>query len=46
MPTALYRYIWQTSGRDQLWLSLLSTAVFLLTLIPLELQRRVVNAAV
>jgi ABC-type bacteriocin/lantibiotic exporter with double-glycine peptidase domain len=46
MPKGLYRYIWQTSSRDQLCLSLLSTVVFLLTLIPLELQRRVVNAAV
>jgi ABC-type multidrug transport system fused ATPase/permease subunit len=46
MPQGLYRYIWQTSGRDQIWLSILSTAVFLLTLVPLELQRRVVNAAV
>ena len=42
----LYRYIWQTSARDQIVLSVLSACVFLLELAPLELQRRIVNAAV
>jgi ABC-type multidrug transport system fused ATPase/permease subunit len=42
----LYRYIWKISARDQVILSILSTCVFLLELAPLELQRRIVNAAV
>ena len=42
----LYRYIWSTSSRSQLVLSGLSIAVFLLELVPLELQRRIVNGAV
>jgi ABC-type multidrug transport system fused ATPase/permease subunit len=46
MVRELYRYIWKVSARDQVFLSLLSTAVFLLELAPLELQRRIVNAAV
>jgi ABC-type bacteriocin/lantibiotic exporter with double-glycine peptidase domain len=45
MPRSLYRYIWQVSGRDQILLSLLAVAVFLLDLAPLELQRRIVNGA-
>lgn len=46
MVKDLYRYIWKISARDQLFLSILSTGVFLLELAPLELQRRIVNAAV
>ena len=42
----LYRYIWSTSSRNQIYLSALSIAVFLLELAPLELQRRIVNGAV
>jgi ABC-type bacteriocin/lantibiotic exporter with double-glycine peptidase domain len=45
MPDGLYRYIWQVSGRDQIFLSLLAVGVFLLDLAPLELQRRIVNGA-
>ena len=46
MVKDLYRYIWNVSARQQVVLSLLSTGVFLLELAPLELQRRIVNAAV
>ena len=46
MVKHLYRYIWTVSARDQVLLSMLSTAVFVLELIPLELQRRIVNNAV
>jgi len=42
----LYGFIWRTSARDQMALIALSTGVFLLELAPLELQRRIVNAAV
>ncbi len=42
----LYRYIWKVSARSQVILSALSIAVFLLELVPLELQRRIVNGAV
>jgi len=42
----LYRYIWRTSGREQIGLAVLSTIVFLLDLAPIELQRRIVNEAI
>lgn len=42
----LYRYVWKVSGREQVILSVLSVALFLLELAPLELQRRIVNDAV
>lgn len=43
---ALYRYVWRTSARSQVVLTVLAVAVFLLELAPLELQRRIVNNAV
>ena len=42
----LYRYIWKVSARDQVLLSLLAVSLFLIELVPLELQRRIVNGAV
>jgi ABC-type multidrug transport system fused ATPase/permease subunit len=45
MPAGIFGYVWRTSRRHQVWLALLSVAVFLLTLGPLELQRRIINSA-
>lgn len=45
LPASIFGYVWQTSGRHQIWLALLSIAIFLLTMGPLELQRRIVNSA-
>ena len=45
-PENLDRYIWQAGGRAQILLALLSTVIFLLDLVPLELQRRIVNEAI
>jgi ABC-type multidrug transport system fused ATPase/permease subunit len=42
----LFGFIWRTSGRDQIFLCLIATSVFLVDLVPLELQRRITNAAV
>jgi hypothetical protein len=42
----LFRFVWQMSARDQVFLSLLAISVFLVDLVPLELQRRITNAAV
>ena len=42
----LYGYIRETSGRAQVLLGLLSIFIFLLDLVPLELQRRIVNDAI
>jgi ABC-type multidrug transport system fused ATPase/permease subunit len=42
----LFRFVWKMSGRDQIYLSLLAIAIFLIDLGPLELQRRIINAAV
>src|SRR5687767_7752947 len=46
MVKELYRYIWKVSARDQVLLSLLAVSLFLIELVPLELQRRIVNGAV
>jgi len=46
IPGELWTYIRRSSFRDQVWLSVLTVLVFLLTLAPLELQRRVVNDAI
>ena len=45
LPETLFGYIGRLSGRHQLALAGLSIAVFALTAIPLELQRRIVNDA-
>jgi ABC-type multidrug transport system fused ATPase/permease subunit len=41
-----YRYIWKVSARQQVLLSLFAVVLFLVELAPLELQRRIINAAV
>jgi ABC-type multidrug transport system fused ATPase/permease subunit len=43
MPDHIYRYVLATSGWHQLVLVALTVAVFLLEVVPLELQRRIVN---
>lgn len=42
----LYGYIWATCARAQVLLALLSVFICLLDLVPLELQRRIVNDAI
>jgi ABC-type bacteriocin/lantibiotic exporter with double-glycine peptidase domain len=42
----LFRFVWKLSARDQIFLSLLAVGVFLVDLVPLELQRRIANSAV
>ncbi|MBS0336462.1 MAG: ABC transporter ATP-binding protein [Proteobacteria bacterium] len=46
MPRTLFGYIWKISGRHQMALVPLSITVFLLSTVPLELQRRIVNDAI
>jgi ABC-type multidrug transport system fused ATPase/permease subunit len=46
LPRTLFGYIWQVSARHQIALCLLAVTVFLLTTVPLELQRRIVNDAI
>src|SRR3984957_17925051 len=43
MPCNIFRYVLKTSGWHQLFLLLLTVGVFLLEVVPLELQRRIVN---
>lgn len=43
IPANIYSYVLATSGWHQLALVVLTVAVFLLEIVPLELQRRVVN---
>ena len=46
MPRTLLGYILRASAHHQAGLCLLSVAVFLLSAVPLELQRRIVNDAI
>jgi ABC-type bacteriocin/lantibiotic exporter with double-glycine peptidase domain len=46
MPAKLYRYVIDSTGPHQLALLALTVVVFLLEVVPLELQRRIVNDAV
>jgi ABC-type multidrug transport system fused ATPase/permease subunit len=43
IPPTLFRYVWATSRWHQVSLVVLTVAVFLLEIVPLELQRRAVN---
>ncbi len=45
MPRSLFAYAWTTSRRHQLALGAMAITIFLLTMGPLELQRRIVNSA-
>jgi ABC-type multidrug transport system fused ATPase/permease subunit len=46
LPSNIYRYVWEASGWHQLPLVALTACVSLLEVVPLELQRRIVNDAV
>jgi ABC-type multidrug transport system fused ATPase/permease subunit len=46
LPSNIYRYVRTTSGWHQLFLVLLTVCVFLLEVVPLELQRRLVDGLV
>ena len=46
LPAKLLRYILQSSGLHQIFLLALTVSVFLIEVVPLELQRRIVNDAV
>jgi ABC-type bacteriocin/lantibiotic exporter with double-glycine peptidase domain len=46
LPRNIYRYVLETSGWHQLCLIILTVAVFLLEIVPLELQRRIVDDVV
>jgi ABC-type multidrug transport system fused ATPase/permease subunit len=43
LPQTIFRYVLDTSAHHQALLLLLTVAVFLIELVPLELQRRIVN---
>jgi ABC-type multidrug transport system fused ATPase/permease subunit len=43
LPPTIFRYVLETSGYHQVFLLLLTVAVFLIELVPLELQRRIIN---
>lgn len=46
LPSNIYRYVWQASGWHQVPLVMLTVCVSLLEIVPLELQRRIVDDAV
>lgn len=43
---SLLRYVWRMSGPHQVWVCLLALIVASLSMVPLELQRRIINNAV
>lgn len=45
LPETIFGYVWKVSREGQIWLCVGSAASFLLALVPLEMQRRVVNEA-
>lgn len=45
MPTSFYRYVWLTSRNDQIRIILVIAVVAPLAMVPLELQRRIVDHA-
>jgi ABC-type bacteriocin/lantibiotic exporter with double-glycine peptidase domain len=46
MPRTIVEYVLRFTGKHQAGLAILSVSVFLLSAVPLELQRRIVNAIV
>ena len=46
LPDGLLRYVWQEGAWQQIRLCLLAGLVFPLTMVPLELQRRIVDRAI
>lgn len=46
MPLTFFAFVCQTSAWSQVKISLLAIAVFVLNTAPLEMQRRILNAAI
>ena len=46
LPDGLFRHVWQEGRAQQVWLCLLAAVVFPLTMVPLELQRRIIDQAI
>lgn len=46
MSPSLYTFIWRSSRRQQVWLVLLTLVIAPLSMVPLELQRRIVDDAI
>lgn len=46
LPRGLFRYVWRVSRRQQIRLCLMTCLVFPLSMVPLELQRRMIDDAV
>src|SRR6185295_13549065 len=43
LPASIFGYIWRIDARNQVLLALLTIVVFLLSMAPLEFQRRIIN---
>ncbi len=46
LPGSLYRFIWSVTGGDQIRLCLLTLVLVPLSMVPLELQRRMTDEAI
>jgi ABC-type bacteriocin/lantibiotic exporter with double-glycine peptidase domain len=45
-PGTIFAFAWRQSRRHQPWLCLLAAVIFPLTMVPLELQRRIIDRAI
>lgn len=45
-PRSVFAFSWRESGKHQPWLCLLAALIFPLTMVPLELQRRIIDQAI
>jgi len=45
MPASMFGFLWRVSGRHQVTIAMLATVVFVFNTAPLEMQRRILNAA-
>jgi len=46
MPPTFFGFVWRVSAWSQIWISALAVVVFALNTAPLEMQRRLLNAAI
>jgi len=46
MPSTFFHFVYRTSLGSQVWIALLAVLVFVLETAPLEMQRRILNAAI
>jgi ABC-type multidrug transport system fused ATPase/permease subunit len=44
LPATMFGFVWRLSATDQFWIAIVTVAVVFLDTVPIEVQRRIVNA--